>query len=102
MSFSWEDYGGVDAAPAVWDTPNMSGNSSIDLGTGWDTTLQGMAKTALGVWGQQTLMQTSNDGRRYIEGQRYVYSQNGAIAGINGGTLLLIGGAFLLFNLMKG
>lgn len=100
--FSFDDYGGVDRAPAVWDTPDMSGSGGVSFSSGWDATLQGIAKTAVGVWGQATLLQQNQDGQRYLEGQRYAMTRNQQIGGISPGMLLLIGGVVLVFAMSKG
>lgn len=72
----------------------------VDFGGGWSQTLQDLAKIGANTWAQTTLMQSNVQGQRYIEGQRIAALQAGL--GIRPQTLLLIGGAVVVYLLAKG
>lgn len=77
--------------------PAQSSGSSFDWGgfsQGLGSTVQGLANIYGQTWAQTQLMQQSQQGQRYIEGQRLA-SMNMATGGIS--PLLLILGAGLVF-----
>ena len=81
----------------VW-SPEPAPGGAINIGAGWNETLQGIAGLAANTWAQKTLMQQNQTGQRYIEGQRGLIGQGG---GGMGGLLLLAGAGLLLFALAK-
>ena len=93
----------------VWDpetgdySPYPDYSGGVDFGSSdMLNVFSDLGKMALNTWSQKTLMQQNQQGRRYIEGQRLAMLQSQGIGGISTGTLLLIGGAFLIYSLMKG
>jgi hypothetical protein len=80
-------------------------------GAGWESWFQGVAGKAIGSavdakYSQpyeidKLRIQALGDMGYYNEGQAGTIRKAGTIAGIPSGTLLLIGGAVLLFVLMK-
>lgn len=83
VDYGWESM--IDSPAASWSA-------------GWQSTLQGIANTAVNTWSAKTLMQQNQQGQRYIEGQRVTYS--GAQGGMSG-LLLLAGAGLLIFALAK-
>lgn len=80
-------------------------------GSAWESWIQGVAGNVIGKAAdakysqnyelQRLRLQALGDMGYYAEGQPGVIRQSGTVAGIPTGTLLLIGGAVLVFMLMK-
>lgn len=85
ISYDWEGYGG-----------GASSSSDSGFWSGFGTAAGNVLGIAANTWSQKTLMQTANNGQRYMEGQRLAYMGQAA-GGIS--PLLLLLGAGVVFML---
>ena len=100
MENAWDFGPGNFQDPGAWNASAYPVASGVDFGGGWSQTFQDIARTATSAYTQNMLMQTNQQGQRYLEGQRLAAIQSG-LGGVRPGTLLLIGGAVLLYVMLK-